>query len=249
MYQKIRKPIVITTALLFHLLLIFHLFFSPVIIVMASYKGIINASFIVFVLILLFSLFFGRAYCSWFCPGCGIQEILSLFIKRKSKNSIALYIKYIIFAIWIGTIIIGYIINGFRKIDITFGMMDVSIERKILLTIGAVLIIVPLTVILGQFASCKYICWQAPFMIIGTKIRDYFKLRGIRIKVETNACKSCTLCNISCPMNIDVMKSVREGEFKNTECILCGNCIDSCKHKAIKYSIKKVQTNNMCITH
>jgi ferredoxin-type protein NapH len=111
MYQKIRKPIVISTAILFHLLLIFHLFFSPVIIVMASYKGIINASFIVFVLILLMSLFFGRVYCSWFCPGCGIQEILSLFIKRKSKNSKALYIKYFIFAIWIGAIVTGYIIN------------------------------------------------------------------------------------------------------------------------------------------
>jgi ferredoxin-type protein NapH len=239
MYQKIRKPIVISTAILFHLLLIFHLFFSPVIIVMASYKGIINASFIVFVLILLMSLFFGRAYCSWFCPGCGIQEILSLFIKRKSKNSKALYIKYFIFAIWIGAIVTGYIINGFRKVDITYGMTDVTIERKIILTTGAILIIVPLTAIFGQFASCKYICWQAPFMIIGTKIRDYFKFRGLRIKAGTEACNSCAVCNKNCPMNIDVMESVKEGEFKNTECILCGNCIDSCKHKVIRYSITK----------
>ena len=99
MYQRIRKPIVISTAILFHVLLIFHLFFSPVIIVMASYKSIVNASFIAFVIIFVLSLFFGRAYCSWFCPGCGIQEILALFIKRKSKNSRALYIKYFIFSI------------------------------------------------------------------------------------------------------------------------------------------------------
>jgi ferredoxin-type protein NapH len=239
MYQKIRKPIVIATAIVFHLLLIFHLFFSSVIIVMASYKGIINASFIAFVLMFLLSLFFGRAYCSWFCPGCGVQEVLSLFVKRRSKNSKALYIKYFIFAIWIGAIGTGYILNGFRKVDITFGMTDVTITRKIILTTGAILIIVPLTAIFGQFASCKYICWQAPFMIIGTKIRDYFNFRGLRMKAKTEACKNCAVCNQNCPMNIDVMESVKESTIKNDECILCGNCIDSCKHKVIKYSMTK----------
>jgi len=78
MYQKIRIPLVIATAVLFHAALIFHLLFSPVIIIMDSYSGIINASFVVFVLLFLLSLFFGRAYCSWFCPGCGVQEIMGL---------------------------------------------------------------------------------------------------------------------------------------------------------------------------
>lgn len=239
MYQKIRKPIVMSTAILFHLLLIFHLFFSPVIIVMASYNGIINASFIAFVLMLLLSLFFGRAYCSWFCPGCGVQEIMTLFIKSKSKNSKAIYIKYFIFAIWIGVIVSGYVINGFREVDITFGMIDVTLERKIILTLGAIIIIVPLTAVFGQFASCKYICWQAPFMIIGTKIRDYFQFRGLRLMADTDKCKNCKVCNIKCPMNIDVMENVKNKKMHHTECILCGNCIDSCKHKVIKFSITK----------
>jgi polyferredoxin len=116
MYQRIRKPIVISTALLFHLLLIFHLLFSPVIIISSAYKGIVNASFVAFLIIIILSLFFGRAYCSWLCPGCGFQEIISLFIKRKSKNTKASYIKYIIFAIWIGTIITGYIIKAFIRL-------------------------------------------------------------------------------------------------------------------------------------
>jgi ferredoxin-type protein NapH len=239
MYRKIRKPIVISTAILFHLLLIFHLFFSPVIIVMASFKGIINASFIAFVLMFLFSLFFGRAYCSWFCPGCGVQEIVSFFIKRKSKNSRALYVKYFIFSIWVGTIVIGYMINGFNKVDILYGMTDVTFERKIILTFGAIMIIVPLTAIFGQFASCKYICWQVPFLIIGTKIRDYFRLPGLRLKADPGKCKSCGVCNTKCPMNLHVMENVKIKTMKEAECILCGNCIDSCKQKVIKYSISK----------
>jgi len=239
MYQRIRKPIVIFIALLFHFLLIFHLFFSPVIIVFASYRGIINASFIAFIVLFILSLFFGRAYCSWFCPVCGVQEIMTLLVKRKSRNTKALYIKYFIFAIWIGIIVTGYIINGFNKVDLTYGMTDITFERKIILTVGAIVLIAPLTAVFGQFASCKYICWQAPFLIIGTKIRDYFHFHGLRLKAETDKCKSCTICNIKCPMNLDVMANVKNNRMNNVECILCGNCIDCCKHKVIKFSITK----------
>ena len=237
MYQKIRKPIVISTAVLFHLLLIFHLFFSPVIIVFAAYHSIVNASFVAFALMFLFSLFFGRAYCAWFCPGCGIQEILSLFIKKKSKNSKALYIKYFIFIIWFGLIIIGYIINGIQKIDLTYGMSDITLSRKIILTLGAIVLIVPLTLIFGKYASCKYICWQVPFMIIGTKIRDYFKLIGLHLKSDSTKCTSCNVCTANCPMNLTVMKNVKKGLMNDTECIMCGNCIDHCSQRAIKYSL------------
>jgi ferredoxin-type protein NapH len=236
MHQKFRKPIVVSTAILFHLLLIFHLFFSPVIIVMASHKGIINASFIAFGMIFLSSLFFGRAYCAWFCPGCGIQEVLSAVIKRKSKNSKGIFIKYYIFAIWMAAIITGYILKGVQKVDITYGMSDVPFERKIILTAGAILIIVPLTAAFGRFASCKYICWQAPFMVIGNKIRDFFRMPGLRLSANAKKCRDCKVCNLKCPMNIDVMANVLSGRMQHDECILCGNCIDSCKHKAIEFA-------------
>ena len=206
---------------------------------MASFKGIINASFFAFVLMFLLSIFFGRAYCSWFCPGCGVQEIMALIVKRKSSNTKAIYIKYFIYVAWLGTIVTGYIVNGFRTIDLSYGMTDVTTERKIILTAGAILIIVPLTAVFGQFASCKYICWQAPFMIIGTKIRDYFQLPGLRLKANVNNCTNCKICNNKCPMNLDVSENLKNNKLNDTECILCGNCIDNCKHKVIKYSITK----------
>jgi ferredoxin-type protein NapH len=239
MLQRIRKPIVISTAILFHLLLIFHLFFSPVIIVSAAYKSIVNASFIVYALMFILSLFFGRAYCSWFCPGCGIQEILSLIIKKKSSNSKALYLKYFIFTIWISAIVIGYILNGISKVDLSYGMTDITLERKIILTIGAIILIVPLTAIFGQFASCKYICWAVPLMIIGTKIRDFLHLNGLHLKTDISKCNNCNVCSKKCPMNLDVMENVKKGQMQNTECILCGNCVDHCKQKAIRFSFKK----------
>lgn len=239
MLQKIRKPIVITTAILFHMLLIFHLFFSPVIIVMASFNSILNASFFVFVLIFLLSLFFGRAYCSWFCPGCGIQEILSSFIRKKSANTKAGYIKYVIFTIWVGAIITGYVLNGIHRVDLGYGMSDITVERKIILTLGAIAIITPLTAVFGKFAFCKYICWLAPFMIIGTKIRNYLRLPGLRLKSDTSRCNNCRVCTLKCPMNLDVAANVAGGTLENHECQLCGTCIDHCRQKALKYSLKR----------
>lgn len=237
MYQKIRKPIVISTAILFHLLLIFHLLFSPVIIVFASYKGIVNASFIVFIVLFLLSLFFGRAYCSWFCPGCGVQEIIAPLIKKRSGNSKAIFIKYGVFAVWAGSIITGYVLNGIHTVNLSYGMSDIPVSRKIMLTLGAILIIVPLTAVCGRFASCKYICWQVPLMIAGTKIRDFFHLRGLKLVSDPGKCKSCKICNFKCPMNIDVMTNVKQGIMNHTECIMCGTCIDSCKNEAIKFKV------------
>jgi polyferredoxin len=203
---------------------------------MSSFKGIINASFIVFTLIIMLSLFFGRAYCAWFCPGCGIQEMLTWVVKKKSANNKAVYLKYVIFGLWLLSIITGYFLHGFVKVDITYGMSDITPERKIILTLGALLITVPLTLIFGKFASCKYICWQAPFMILGTKVRDLFNLKGLRLRVNPEKCISCNKCITKCPMNINVMEQVKIGRMNHSECILCGSCIESCKTGAIKYS-------------
>lgn len=238
MYSNFRKPIVISNALLFHIFLVFHLLFSPVIIVIASFKGVINASFIAFGFIALLSIFFGRAYCAWFCPGCGVQEILNFMVKKKSKNSKATIIKYFIFTIWISAIIAGYLIHGFHQVDLKFGMTDITLQRKIIMTAGAVLIIIPLTLIFGQFASCKYICWQAPFMILGTKLRRAINLPGLRLKYNPANCTSCKKCNKACSMNIDVVANVKCNSM-HTECILCGSCIESCKHRVIKFSFAK----------
>ncbi|MDP4092936.1 MAG: 4Fe-4S binding protein [Bacillota bacterium] len=236
-YNKPRKAIVIFTAILFHCLLVFHLLFSPVIIVLASSKGIVNASFFSFIIIFVFSLFFGRAYCAWFCPGCGIQEITGFFVKKKVKNSKAKYIKYFIFFAWMSVIVVGYILKGFTQIDLSFGMADISIQKRLLLTVGAIMFIVPLAIIFGKFASCKYVCWQAPILIIGKRIRDMLHLPGLRIKTNADKCKSCGVCSKSCPMDIDVAKKISCGEIVDDDCILCGSCIDSCKFGALKYCI------------
>lgn len=40
-------------------------------------------------------------------------------------------------------------------------------------------------------------------------------------------------------MNLDVLGNIQQNKLNISECILCGNCIDSCRQKVIKYSIEK----------
>ena len=237
--QNIRRMLVITTAVVFHFVLIFHLFFSPVIIIMASRHGIINASFVAYGIMFILSLFLGRAYCAWFCPGCGIQEVMNLVIRKKAKPSKLRYIKYGIFAIWLLVIVTGYVLNGVQGLDISYGFGNITVERKIILTLGATLIILPVTLIFGQFASCQYICWQAPFMIIGNMLRNVFHLPGLRLRADKEKCRQCHRCTTSCPMGIDVMKNVNTGCMNDNECILCGQCIDACPYHVIQYKLMK----------
>jgi polyferredoxin len=63
--QKIRKGIILFSFFLFPA--IFY-YLSPVLIIQASSKGIINGSFVVFTLLFFSSLLLGRGYCGWLCP-------------------------------------------------------------------------------------------------------------------------------------------------------------------------------------
>jgi formate hydrogenlyase subunit 6/NADH:ubiquinone oxidoreductase subunit I len=47
-------------------------------------------------------------------------------------------------------------------------------------------------------------------------------------------CISCNVCNINCPMDVDVMSYISAGKkISSGECILCGQCRNVCPQKAI----------------
>jgi polyferredoxin len=73
MRQRVRKRLLAATFLPFQYRL-FHLFFSPVLVVVAASQGVVNGSLFIFALLLLSSLVFGRASCGWLGPGAALDE-------------------------------------------------------------------------------------------------------------------------------------------------------------------------------
>jgi polyferredoxin len=93
-----------------------------------------------------------------------------------------------------------------------------------------------LALIFGRRAGCHTICWMAPFMILGRKLGNLVNWPGLRLVAEPDNCSNCQTCTRNCPMSLDVNTMVQQEAMEDSECILCGNCVDGCSRDAIRYS-------------
>jgi polyferredoxin len=234
--QGIRKSLLAAMLVLFQYRL-FHLFFSPVLVVVAASQGIVNGSLLIYALLFLSSLYFGRAWCGWLCPGAAINEACSVVVRKRCRGGRADKIKYVVFALWAG--LIGFMAiraGGFHSVDPLYAVDRRSLLQDILLLVGGVAIILPLAFFFGRFGNCHYMCWVAPIMIIGTRMKEAVKWPSLHLSVNPEACKVCGECDQHCPMSLPVATMVQRGSLRNTECILCGNCVDHCQAGVIQYA-------------
>ena len=235
--QKLRKGIILFSFFLFPV--IFY-YLSPVVIIRAILERIINGSFIIFLLMFISALILGRDYCGWVCPAAGCQE--AIFLSRDKKITKGDFIKWIIWIPWISAIVILALINGgYQTIDFfydtNYGLSIGDVSSFIAYLIVLLLLIVLPAYIFGKRSFCHHICWMAPFMIIGRKIRNSFKWPSLQLRVVPEKCNHCHTCTQNCPMSLPVERMVKSNKMENTECILCGTCIDGCEFNVISFSI------------
>ena len=238
--QNIRKLLLIISMLLFPITI---WYMSPYLIIQGAMEGIVSGSFIVFLCMLFGSVFFGRVFCGWLCPMGGMQECLFSVNDRVPKQGFRNYIKYAIWVVWIGAVILCFI---FRKKEISidfFYMTDhgISIAEiyNYVIYYGVIFLVLIPTVLFGKRIFCHYFCWMAPFMVIGTKIRHFLHLPGLHITSEKEKCISCKKCNQNCPMGLNVVELVKDDHDFGAECIQCGSCVDHCPKKALSYGLKR----------
>jgi len=234
--QNIRKGIVISSFLFFPIT-IFYL--SPYLAIESSGLGVVAGCLILFFFQFITSLFFGRAFCAWVCPVAGLNECLSTVTKRKAKYDKTRFIKYIIWIPWVISIVLLFIsAGGIKVIDPLFmthgGLPMLGIAGHVIYY-GVVILIVILTLIGGKRWFCHALCWMAPFMVIGSKLKDFFKFPSLKIYADPSKCIDCDLCNKKCSMGLDVKNLMKEEKIKNSECILCGECVDACRVKVFSY--------------
>ena len=189
------------------------------------------------------SLFLGRSYCGWVCPGAGCQE--AIFLANDKKVTKGDYFKWLIWLPWIGSIVMLAIRSGgYYKIDFfymtTHGLSIGNFQGLISYFIVLLLLIVLPAFIVGKRSFCHHLCWMAPFMIIGRKIRNHFQWASLQLKSTPKDCKHCHTCSENCPMGLPVEEMVNSKSMENTECILCGTCVDGCKQGAISYEWGKM---------
>jgi polyferredoxin len=238
--QNIRKAIIIGMSFTFPVTIAF---MSPAMPIIYGLYGIVSGATIVFLLLLLTALVLGRAFCGFVCPGGGLGECLMRINDKGLKNNKLRVIKYFVWALLVVATILSFIsAGGISEIDFFAGLDDgwifLTAPYRYAIYFGVLLCIFLFQLILGKRSFCQSACWIAPFMIIGTKISDWIKLPRLRLKSDAVSCVGCKQCTKKCPMSLDAMTMVKTENMKNSECILCGECVDICPKKSISYTFK-----------
>ena len=243
--QKIRKFLLLFSFLLFPVTLYY---FSPVLIIQGSFSGIVTGSLILFAIQFVVSLFWGRAFCGWVCPGGSLQEYCSQVIDKKVSDKKTDRIKWIIWMPWIFTIIFGFISQGGIKSVNFFYMTDHGISvsgiTELVVYLFFVFLITVLALTVGKRGMCHSICWMAPFMILGSRIKNWFGYPSLHLEANSEKCVKCGVCSKNCPMGLNVEEMVRTNTLQNDECILCGGCADLCAKNVLRLTFKKAEKPN-----
>lgn len=216
-------------------------YISCPIITQGASEGIVTGGLIVFILLFLSSLFLGRIWCGWLCPGGGLQEIYFDINNKPVKVSRLDWLKYIIFLAIIFIPLISAIrsAGGLTTIDF-FYYTDhgISIARQgaYIIFFVQIAFFTVFAILGGKRGFCHYFCPIAVIMITGRKIRNLIRWPALHLSTIESRCTDCNRCSKNCPMGLDVNIMVRQGRMENTECILCGICVDVCPKQAIRYA-------------
>ncbi len=237
--QRIRRALLLLSLLLFPISLYY---FSPALILQGAAEGIVTGSFIVFGLMFLSALFLGRLWCGWACPAGALQEIGAPINDRPAPRRRLDWIKWLIWLPWIGLIaVLAIQAGGYRAVDPFFqldgGLTLLQTEPPWFIVYYVIIaLFLGLALVFGRRAGCHTICWMAPFMIVGRKVRNLFRWPALRLQADEEACIDCGRCTRECPMSLDVNEMVHAETMENSECILCGNCVDTCPKDVIRYT-------------
>jgi ferredoxin-type protein NapH len=240
--QRLRSALLLFSLLLFPITLNY---FSPYLIMMGASQGVINGSFLVFAGMFVLSLFVGRLWCGWICPAGALGEVLQLVNNNPVNGRKIDWIKWAIWVPWIA--LIGFIAakaGGYHGVDFLFGTVngisvagdaDRPIQYAYVIYYGVISLFAVLSVTVGRRTGCHTVCWMAPFMILGRKVSNQLHLPALKLTADAQKCTNCQTCTTNCPMSLDVNAMVQRSDMEHAECILCGNCADGCKVKAIRY--------------
>jgi len=218
---------------------------------------------IVIVALVLLTLIFGRIYCSVICPLGVFQDLLARLHRKKNKYSYSKevrWLRYPMLAVFIiaGAAGIGSLFQllapyssygriatmifqpvwkmgnnvlaelAERADSYAFYSVDTWMRSMPVFIIAAVTLV--LLVVLawrGGRTYCNTIC------PVGTVLSFFARFSWLKIRFDENKCKNCSMCSKNCKAACIDFKT---HHVDYSRCVVCGNCIDSCKFDALKYA-------------
>ena len=231
---------------------------------------------VVVVVLLSLTIICGRIYCSIICPLGILQDILARLHRKKNKynysNEIR-WLRYLMLVVFMiaGVAGIGSIFQLFapyssygriatmifqpvwkmgnnilaelaeRADSYAFYSVDTWIRSMPVFVIAAAtLVVLFILAWRGGRTYCNTIC------PIGTILSFFARFSWLKIRFNENKCKNCSLCTKNCKA---ACIDFRTHSIDYTRCVVCGNCIDSCKFGALRFTSRSnisSQASNSC---
>ena len=218
---------------------------------------------VVVVALLLLTLIFGRIYCSVICPLGVFQDILARFRRKKNKYSYSKEVRWLRYPVLMVFIIaavagIGSLFqllapySAYGRIATMIFQPVWKLGNNVLAEIAAradsyafytvdtwmrslpVFIIAAVTLVVlfvlawrGGRTYCNTIC------PVGTILSFFARFSWLKIHFDEDKCKNCSMCSKNCKA---ACIDYKNHKVDYSRCVVCGNCIDSCKFGALKYS-------------
>ena len=229
---------------------------------------------VVVVALIALTLVFGRIYCSVICPLGVFQDLLARLRRKKNKYSYSKEVKWLRYPVLAVFVLAGvagigslfqllapYSAYGriatmiFQPIwklgNNLLAMMAERMDSYAFYTIDTwmrslpVLIIAVVTLVVlavlawrGGRTYCNTIC------PVGTILSFFARFSWLKIRFDEEKCKNCSLCSKNCKAACIDLKT---HTVDYSRCVACGNCIDSCKFDALKYSSSMQTKKNVSV--
>ena len=226
----------------------------------------------VIVLLVALTLIFGRAYCSVICPLGVMQDVISWFAGRRKKNRFSYspaknWLRYAVLAIFVATLVAGFgavallvapysafgriaqnlfapiwkLGNNFlayiaERVDsYAFYSTDIVIGSWATFAVAAAtLIVVGILAWRNGRTYCNTIC------PVGTVLGVLSRFSLFKPVIDTEKCINCKLCARKCKA---ACIDTKNHEIDYSRCVVCMDCLESCSKGAIKYTIRKSNSN------
>jgi ferredoxin-type protein NapH len=236
--QKIRLGV------LFALLLLFPLtfnYYSPALPIHGALEGVACFSLLFWGVWLVSSLLLGRAGCGYFCPLGALQEIFDILLARQGRRIRYLgALRFVIAAAWIGGIAVaihrGGGLSSVRLLFATENVVSWDGLHGAVIYGGIFGLVLLCWIPLGRRGFCRMLCFWAPLNLVGGWIGRKLRLPTLQLRATPGQCSGCDRCTERCPVMLPVRELVARGTLTaQTECILCGSCVDGCHRDAIVY--------------
>ena len=221
---------------------------------------------VVIVALAVLTLIFGRIYCSVICPLGILQDVLARLRRKKNKYSYSKEVRWLRYPMlvlgvgcWVlgvGSVVqllapysafgriatmvlqplwmLGNNVLGFlaeRADSYAFYTVDVWMKSLPVLIIAlATLILLAVLAWRGGRTYCNTIC------PVGTVLSFLARFSWLKIRFDEEKCRNCSMCSKNCKAACIDYKT---HSVDYSRCVVCGNCIESCKFGALKYGSEK----------